>query len=80
MKQVFQGTFSEIRHIHINIYHQPSIEPKYGEFLSDKEASNQTLSLAFWREKVLSYREVLFFRNLTNTNQTIPSNLYLAKI
>ena len=43
----------EKRHIQIKIYHETSFEPKWGAVYSNNDVSKHTLSLVFWREKVL---------------------------
>ena len=43
--QVLRGTFGEIWRIQIQIYHETSIEPKYGAFYMKNEVSAHGLGL-----------------------------------
>ena len=45
LQKVLQSTFGEIRRIQIQIYHQTSIEPKYGAFYFTDEVSEHGLVL-----------------------------------
>ena len=71
-------TFSQICRIHIIIFPQTSIWPKYGAVYSNSKDRVRTLSWVFLLEKVLTWKKCIVGK-LTHRNLNKLSNLYGAK-